>query len=362
MHIFASGNTAAEFDNSTESTPEFPDDATVRELFDGRFRSKRAGAIAALIDDDKTRIITVGDPTRHHLNNSTIFEIGSITKAFVGTILADMVLKTEVHLDDPVAMYLPEAVRVPRWHGRDITLQHLATHTSALPRIPSNMRRFFTRDPYRNYSVERLYQFLGTHSLRYDPGSSYEYSNLGVGLLGHALARRAGMSFEDLVTTRIAAPLGMSSTRITLTHDMSLRFAGGHNRLGLPTPHWNMACLAAAGGLRSSMDDMTKFLAAAMLLKSNGEQLYKPMLVATTARIGSEAVRVGLCWHTLHRGEAEIVWHNGATGGFSSFLAFNRAARRGIVILSNARARIDAVGMRLLDPSARASDRFLLAA
>ena len=156
------------------------------------------------------------------LDGNTVFEMGSISKVFTGALLADMVARGEVKLDDPIAKYLPQTVKVPSRNGRQITLLDLATQSSGLPRLPSNMRPADFSNPYADYSVQQLYEFLSGYSLTRDPGQRYEYSNLGVGLLGHVLALRAGKSYEEILKERILDPLGMNDTRVDATPSMKL--------------------------------------------------------------------------------------------------------------------------------------------
>jgi len=163
------------------------------------------------------------------MDGNTIFEVGSVTKVFTSLLLADMAQRGQVALTDPVAKYLPAGVKMPERNGRQISLEDLATHTSGLPRLPSNLSPKDAANPYADYSVEQLYQFLSGYQLTRDIGPQYEYSNLGGGLLGHVLARRAGMDYEKVVRSRICEPLGMRSTSITLSDDMKTRFAVGHN-------------------------------------------------------------------------------------------------------------------------------------
>src|SRR6266566_3001093 len=184
-----------------------------------------------------------------------------IRKVFTASALADMVARGEVKLDDPVANYLPRAVRMPV-RVRPITLLDLATQSSGLPRLPDNFAPRDSSNPYADYSVQQLYEFLSRYQLPRDPGASYEYSNLGVGLLGHALALRAGMSYEQLVTRRILTHLGMRETAITLTPAMRARLAPGHDVGGNVVPNWDLPTLAGAGALRSTARDMLTFLAA----------------------------------------------------------------------------------------------------
>src|SRR5208283_4407870 len=118
------------------------------------------------------------------LDGDTVFEIGSITKVFTALLLADMAQRGEVALTDPVSKYLPKGVKMPGRNGHAIMLQDLATHTSGLPRLPSNMKPKDFMNPYADYTPELLYQFLSSYELPRDPGSKWEYSNLGAGLLG----------------------------------------------------------------------------------------------------------------------------------------------------------------------------------
>jgi serine-type D-Ala-D-Ala carboxypeptidase/endopeptidase len=191
-------------------------------------RGQSIGIVVGVIGPEERKVIAhghleKGDPRL--LNGDTIFEIGSATKVFTSLLLADMVQHGEVALDDSVTQYLAPSffpVRIPKRNGRCITLIDLATHTSGLPRLPAMSPK--NRDnPYADYSVQQLYQFLDAYQLTRDIGSQYEYSNLGGGLLGHVLARRAGMDYESLVRSRICGPLGMNSTCIPLTLEMKAR-------------------------------------------------------------------------------------------------------------------------------------------
>src|SRR4051812_4779329 len=144
----------------------------------------------------------------------TVYEIGSITKVFTSLLLAEMVRDGRMALDDPVQKYLPDSVKMPQKGERPITLQDLATHTSGLPRMPTNFNPKDPANPYADYTVDRLYEFLNACHPARAPGEAYEYSNVGVGLLGHVIARRAGKEYETLLRERVTRPLDMSDTRI----------------------------------------------------------------------------------------------------------------------------------------------------
>ena len=195
----------------------------------------------------------------------TIFEIGSITKVFTATLLADMARERLVALDDPVQKHLLDGVVVPV-RGRPITLADLASHTSGLSRLPKGfllpaMLRE-RRNPYASFTVDELHTAIQATKPRRAPGRKVRYSNYGVGLLGHALALRAGTSYEELVAERITGPLGMADTGVEVPEAKLPRFAEGHNRRGRAVPHWDLPSLAGAGALRSTIVDLLRFLDA----------------------------------------------------------------------------------------------------
>ncbi|MBW3625662.1 MAG: beta-lactamase family protein, partial [Armatimonadetes bacterium] len=198
----------------------------------------------------------------------TIFEIGSITKVFTALLLAELALRGEMKLDDPIRILLPEGRSPPAPGGREITLRHLAIHTSGLPRLPGNMEGegFDAQNPYAHYTADDLYEYLSGCRLKSFPGNEYEYSNLGAGLLGHLLERRTGREYDDLVNDLICRPLGMHDTK-TLIEDQNVRLAPGHSG-GEPVSNWDSPTLAGAGALRSSLADMMRFLAANLDPKS----------------------------------------------------------------------------------------------
>jgi serine-type D-Ala-D-Ala carboxypeptidase/endopeptidase len=333
----------------------FPSDSAVRAIIAARADAAPAsGIVVGLFESGKTRVIAAGAPdaaTKRPLDERSVFEIGSVTKVFTTTLLADMARRGEVRLDQPVAELLPKAVRVPEKGGRKITLLDLATQRSGLPRLPDNMPTEGSDNPYAAYSVDSLYAFLSRYELSRAPGERYEYSNLGVGLLGHALARRAGTSYEALVVERVARPLAMRDTRVTLDADLGSRLAAGHDLAGKTVPNWDLPVLAGAGALRSTVADMLRFVAAN--LDSSGTRL-SAALWDTQRRRNDTTIPgtdIGLAWHIIHRPQGDLLMHNGGTGGYHAFVAIDHAQRRGLVMLANSSANIDDIGFHLMDPS-----------
>jgi CubicO group peptidase (beta-lactamase class C family) len=330
----------------------FPSTEQLRSIIQSRVDEGRAVAIVlgVMEADGSTRIVTAGEagPVAHPLGERSVFEIGSITKVFTGILLADMVQRGEVSLGDPVSKYLPTDVTIPSRNGREITLLDLSTHRSALPRLPGNMAPKDASNPYADYTVDQLYAFLSSHQLRRDIGSQYEYSNLAVGLLGHVLGRVAGMSYEDLVRSRILAPLGMTMSGITLTPEMQDWMVAGHNQGGAVVPLWDLPTLAAAGALRSNMLDMFRFLAANIGPPAGDvEQAMRASHIPHTE--AGPQMQVGLNWHIQSVGEKRIVWHNGGTGGFRTFIGFDPDERVGVVVLTNSAHGADDIGFHLIN-------------
>jgi D-alanyl-D-alanine-carboxypeptidase/D-alanyl-D-alanine-endopeptidase len=312
---------------------------------------KGVGIVVGLVDDKGVRIISYGKPNKNSdkaVNGDSVFEIGSVTKVFTATVLADMVERGEVSLSDPISKYLPKSVKTPTRNGKEITLLDLSTQTSGLPRLPDNFAPRDVQNPYADYSVEQLYAFLSSYTLTRDIGSKYEYSNLGVGLLGHILALRAGTDYETLVRTRIFQPLKMNNSSIKLTPEMQARLATGHNPALLPVPNWELPTLAGAGAIRSTVNDMLKFVAANLGL--NKSPLLAAMQMAHQSRheTGVPDLEIGLNWHILKKFDTVVVWHNGGTGGYHSFIGFDPKARKGVVVLSNSANDIDDIGRHML--------------
>ena len=313
----------------------FPSDEAIREIARqaGTVSGKVGIVIGVLEADGSRRVITVGDAP---YDGRTLFEIGSITKVFTGILLAEMAERGEVRLEQPVAELLPGDVVVPSRNGRQIRLVDLSTHSSGLPRMPDNFTPGDSRNPYVDYTVAKLYDFLRRHELRRDIGVESEYSNVGVGLLGHALARRAGMSYEALVTARILEPLGMTSTKITLSPADVARLAPGHNARGQQVQNWDLAeAFAGAGALRSNVDDMLTFLAA-NLTPPESSTLGRAIRSAQTAHFTGVGRKGGLGWGlSLLKRERNVLTHTGGTGGYLTFVAVDPERRLGVVVLSN---------------------------
>jgi len=248
---------------------------------------------------------------------------------------------------------LPNSCRVPSRNGREITLLDLSTHSSGLPRLPDNLgfwRLLWHRDnPYGAYSTERLYAFLSNYRLTRDVGQKYEYSNVGAGLLGHALALSVGRGYEELLVDRICRPLALASTLVTITPDLAPRLAQGHDRRAKAAAYWELPGIEGTGALHSSANDLMKFLSASLGLIQTHLQPALDLALISRRPTMTPSVRIGLGWHitTVEDGN-ELHWHDGGTGGFASFVGLNRKAQIGVAVLANSERSVTDIGMGIL--------------
>jgi CubicO group peptidase (beta-lactamase class C family) len=335
----------------------FPSTAEIRTILSGRVgaEDQGIGLVVGLIDGSGRRVVAYGSLAKNDprpLDGDTVFEIGSITKVFTTLLLMDMVLKGEVDLTDPIAKLLPPTVRVPERDGKQITLADLATQTSGLPRMPSNFKPANPLNPYADYTPKLLYEFLSGYQLTREIGAKFEYSNFGLGLLGHALSLRAGMDYEAVLKARILKPLKMESTAVALSPGMKARLAVGHGANIEPVSNWDLDALAGAGALRSSANDMLTFLAANLGYVNTplAEAMAKQISIRRPAGNGME---ITYGWLIQTKNGNSFIWHNGGTGGYRSFTGFDPKAKRGVVVLSNHSTPEgpDDIGRHLLDGS-----------
>jgi serine-type D-Ala-D-Ala carboxypeptidase/endopeptidase len=302
------------------------------------------------------------------VDRNTIFAIGSNTKIFTTILLADMVNKGLVKLDDPIEKYLPTNVTVPQYKGHKITIEDLATHTSGLPEWPANycpvynplkgqkhlpdtiQNRISELNCYKPYTLGQLYKGLSNITLSSEPGSKVVYSTLGTALLGHILTLKSNMSsYDQLLKHNILDVLGMNDTSISPSDSQKSHLAIGHFN-GQELPSWNLTVFAPGGAIHSTVNDISKFLSANMgLIKTKlDDAMQESHLIRHSTGFvlpnnlqasvdTKDAIYVGLGWFISTNLGHEIVWHNGATvSGYNAFMAFNPTTERGLIILCSA--------------------------
>src|SRR6185295_6790784 len=268
-------------------------------------RKGSAGMVAILINESGTRMSSCGNSGKPDvaLDGDAVFEIMSNTKVLTSLLLADMEARGEVSFIDPVTRYLPSAVKM-RERGGPITLLDLATYTSGLPNMPSNLspQWWATAEPMREYTQEQLFEFLTAIEPEHPPGTHYEYANVGFGLLGIALANRAGVPYEELLIKRICRPLGMSHTRITLTDDMSQHLVQGHDLDMKPTELWTWPAMPGAGCVRSTANDLARFVKACMGMTRTRLRPVLAQMTQTQRPTSLAGTNAGMGWYVTSTG------------------------------------------------------------
>lgn len=271
-------------------------------------------------------------------NHKSVFEIGSITKVFTSTILAEMVVDGFVDLDDAINSYLPYRLK----EDQKITFKQLANHTSGLPRLPRNLDLAFVdqSNPYKNYDESKLKDYL-QHELTFGakPGETYQYSNLGAGLLGYVLTKITNKDFETLLQELVFDKYNMTVTTTDRSKVLN-KLVKGRNKRGSETSNWDLNILAGAGAILSNVEDLSKFIRAQF------DTTNKAMALTQQATFRANLnMRLGLGWHIVTtRSGQRVLWHNGGTGGYTSSIALDAKRKMGIVILSNVSAFHDAQG------------------
>jgi CubicO group peptidase (beta-lactamase class C family) len=308
----------------------------------------------ALIDSSGVRYFNFGKTAAdgNAVDENTIYEIGSISKVFTGILLAQQVLNGALRLDDPINEFLPDSVVVPVLIGStEITFGNLTDHTSGLPGMPDNFEPANPNNPYADYTVEQLYEFISTYTPTRAVGTAYEYSNLAQGLLGQLLAKNKNTNYEALMVETIANPLDMNDTRIELTEQMKKHLALGHSG-GQVVENWDIPTLAGAGAIRSSTADMAKFIAANLGYRNT--KLAKAMELSHKTRHDKAGdMSVAMAWHIKKGAHGAVIWHNGGTGGYRTFAGFIKESGKGVVLLTNSSRGADDIGFHLLDPESK---------
>ena len=301
------------------------------------------------------RIVSYGTLSvedRSKADGSTVFEIASLTKVLTALVLADMANRGSLKLDSAVSTCVPDGVKIPQHAGKQITFLDLVTHTSGLPLRPTNLASQTALNKYAGYTVKQLYEGLATFELPRDPGTQFEYSNWGFGLLGHALGHCAGMSYEALFAERVTRPLGMHATMSVPSKALRSKLAAPYDAKLRPVPNEGLGALGASGGLYSTVDDLLKFVE---LFLGRGPQ---PLTAAAATMLeprrpgDGPQFRMGLAWRVETSDDKPIIWSSGRADGYRSFMALDPQARVAVVALTNGatNAGVDDIGRHVLDP------------
>lgn len=343
---------------SAAAVGQVPADSVIERIIRDRVEGGRsAGIVIGVIDADGAQRV-VGWPKQLsgvHLDERAVFEVGSIAKVFTAILLAEMVERGEVRFDDPISDYMPRNVRIPQHGDVPITLGDLATHLSGLPGTPANLNPADPMDPFADYTINNLYEFLNTYELTRDVGTQWAYSNTGAALLGHILSRHAGRSFESLLAERVLVPLSLRDTTPFLAPALAGRLVPGHDVSGNPVSPWNLGVFTPAGGLWSTAEDLLRFLE--VNLRPDASPVGRSLASTHSVRhVITPEASMALGWIRYTEDQDTVLWHPGETGGYHTFMGINPSRGTGVVVLSSSRTSIDDIGFHLLLPNSPLED------
>lgn len=344
------------------------DDGELRGALERRFNDDRTGACvaAAIVDgaSTSTAYYCANPADQRSYDDHTAFEIGSVTKTMTAALLAQLIEHGELKLGDPLSRLLPPGTPVPSFNGVPITIAHIVTHTSGLPSFPSQWRGMSTSNPYGTITENDLLDALAGTILMRPPGAQWEYSNFAMMVLSYGLAKRSGKDFEMLLRDDLLGPLDMRDTFISRPR-AGIRRAQGHLSTGTATGAWDFPTdMAGVGGVRSTLRDMIRYM--------EGELGTRPAAITSAMALTQQQVAalpghtMGMNWIILPGREGRTFRiHEGATGGFSSFVGFDRQSKRAVVLLSDtalsALGGLGALGLHLLDPVVLAGSPHVIA-
>lgn len=270
------------------------------------------------------------------VGTGSLYEIGSITKGITGIALAQAILDDQISLSDDVFSLLPFENKEKLEYLRNVTLEDLATHTSGFPRVPNMGLLYAMRnrnDPYAPFDVAALETALARTKL-WQQGSP-NYSNFGFGLLGYLVANAQQKDYGSFVEQSVLAPLGMESSRTYYSSLEGADFAPAFTKNCKKGHRWTMTePTAAAGAIKSNLDDMS-FLLEAVLHPEQSALADATELATEPRRRFDDKTRIGFGWLSQTEGDKTVLWHNGGTGSFASFIGVNRAQERAVVLLFN---------------------------
>jgi len=319
-----------------------------------------SGAVIGLVDGSNQGLACLGYADlskKSAVTEHTLFEIGSISKVFTGILLEHAIEDGRFSLDDKLSDLLKEKGDFSNFEN--VTLKDLVTHHSGLPKVMDSPMAilktaylfYMNKNPYGYYTTERVLNYLQEVDVESDYGS-YKYSNIGVGLVGYLLAQSYNESYENLIRRYILSPYRMVDSCVLVPDSRKSSFAVGYSSVNQilgqdnvdykESPYWDLPeIIVGAGGIRSSGADMLLFLEEC--LRGNDPALNASLDVLVPGKLD-----MAMCWHVLEVEDTRVYFHNGATGGFFSYLIFNREKQIGLFILFNSQKSPDAIAQILL--------------
>ncbi len=369
--------------------------AEIEKKADEYVRNKHnKGLVIGIVNGNDVEIKGFGilsDQKKVKPDENTIFEVGGITSSFTTSLMLLESYTGKFSLGDRIQDHVPEGVKVPNFqhmicthfslppdpdgysfNNRIVSCQpdpsipdiciafcDLATHTSGLESEPRGFFRkyFYKKNPYKNYTKEDLYNDLPKYSLISAPGINFNYSNIGMALLGNIVADINGNSYSDLLTHSILWPLNMENSGIEMNRDQMRYLAQGHTKKGKLTNHWQLDGIAPAGGLKSTAGDLVKFMQANLSMAGDKliidalGQTHEPQLETFNLILGRKtSTAYGWFVSELNqKNNTPVVWNTGNTKGFRAFFGFIKSTNTGVVILSNSANAVDDMGFEILE-------------
>jgi len=269
-------------------------------LADSLLKDSKINAVSiGIYKDGKKNIFHFGelDPDQNNTpTDTTIYEIASVSKVFTGALVAKAVLDKKINLDVDITNYLEEEFKNFNYKDSPVTIRHLLTHTSGLPKfLPESVNTLFTEFneslPFRMDSTLQLYSksaFLkDLHKFRLDtiPGYNYSYSNVDTELMALILENVYDSSFENILTD-FYKRIGMTTTKIILDSEESKFLARGYGMTGKVVPSESIPLYGADGGIKTTLPDILNFME--FLLNGTNEvaqETLRPLLARKTSKL-----------------------------------------------------------------------------
>jgi serine-type D-Ala-D-Ala carboxypeptidase/endopeptidase len=311
-------------------------------------KNKFNSLIFASIHNDEIIIQAFGNDQARLLdtlpNPDTLFEISSVSKNFLGSLIAIMIDKGEINLSDSINLHLPKGIHLKPFDGQDVTVLDILTHHSGLPTLPTDYQKKDDVNPFKNYTRNDLWKSVNAFNPTRKPGAQWQYSNFAIAILAEAIAQKKGKSYFELLSDYILKPLAMNDTVQTLRDDQTNRLAQGHKENGTETDDlMELGALRAASFMISSPNDMIKYIHAHM----GGHPLSAAL--KRSHKIYSTGVEVALGWE--HTTGSINRFNYGTSHGYRAFAGFNEDGSKGVVVMTNTRYGTIDIGRRVLDPS-----------
>lgn len=316
------------------------------------------GIVVGVYKDDRTFIKGYGvinKESSQRPDAETAFQIGSVSKILTALLLQRLCDEGIVSMDATLGELLGKSMALSP-SVRSVTLRQLVTHTSGFPRVPRSLSdkikeaegddKNLMLDPYSYLGPRYIFDYLKTAEGKRKAGR-FVYSNYGMGLLAHVLEVVTGDDYESMVREKVLLPLGMHHTAITLSPELRATLAQGYNAKGLPTRAWTFAALGGAGAYSSTTEDLTTFIQASLAESGLASQL---LLKMNKRQFKGDTGTGWIQPSYIDRfvGNHSVVWHNGMVGGYASYLAIDKKAGTGIVVLTNQASATEMLGMMLM--------------